>query len=55
MKHHIPEKNPMRGQYQALAQQNPEHFSWACDEQGVATITLNRPERKNPLTFASYA
>ena len=22
---------------------------------GVATITLNRPERKNPLTFDSYA
>jgi len=22
---------------------------------GVATLTLNRPERKNPLTFASYA
>ena len=30
------------------------HFGWHC-EQGVATITLNRPERKNPLTFASYA
>ncbi len=30
------------------------HFGWHCD-QGVATITLNRPERKNPLTFASYA
>src|SRR3982074_1694497 len=22
---------------------------------GVATLTLNRPERKNPLTFESYA
>jgi enoyl-CoA hydratase/carnithine racemase len=22
---------------------------------GVATLTLNRPERKNPLTFDSYA
>jgi enoyl-CoA hydratase/carnithine racemase len=21
----------------------------------VATVTLNRPERKNPLTFESYA
>lgn len=30
------------------------HFGWALDE-GVATITLNRPERKNPLTFESYA
>ena len=32
----------------------PEHFLWAFDD-GVATVTLNRPERKNPLTFESYA
>jgi len=32
----------------------PTHFLWSFDE-GVATITLNRPERKNPLTFDSYA
>jgi enoyl-CoA hydratase/carnithine racemase len=32
----------------------PEHFLWDFAE-GVATITLNRPERKNPLTFDSYA
>ena len=32
----------------------PEHFLWAFAD-GVATITLNRPERKNPLTFESYA
>ncbi|MBB4838547.1 enoyl-CoA hydratase/carnithine racemase [Sphingomonas kyeonggiensis] len=32
----------------------PEHFGWAFSE-GVATVTLNRPERKNPLTFESYA
>jgi enoyl-CoA hydratase/carnithine racemase len=30
------------------------HFLWKL-ENGVATITLNRPERKNPLTFESYA
>ena len=30
------------------------HFKWECDGE-VATITLNRPERKNPLTFESYA
>ena len=30
------------------------HFNWDCKD-GVATITLNRPERKNPLTFDSYA
>ena len=32
----------------------PTHFLWAFAD-GVATITLNRPERKNPLTFDSYA
>lgn len=32
----------------------PKHFLWAYAD-GVATITLNRPERKNPLTFESYA
>jgi enoyl-CoA hydratase/carnithine racemase len=32
----------------------PQHFAWAVDGP-VATITLNRPERKNPLTFESYA
>jgi enoyl-CoA hydratase/carnithine racemase len=33
---------------------NPRHFSWRLDGK-VATVTLNRPERKNPLTFESYA
>ncbi|MEE8247777.1 MAG: enoyl-CoA hydratase family protein [Alphaproteobacteria bacterium] len=32
----------------------PQHFDWSFDG-GVATLTLNRPERKNPLTFDSYA
>lgn len=32
----------------------PDHFRWAFAD-GVATITLDRPERKNPLTFDSYA
>lgn len=31
----------------------PAHFLWTFAD-GVATITLNRPERKNPLTFESY-
>jgi enoyl-CoA hydratase/carnithine racemase len=31
------------------------HFLWSVDDEGVATLTLNRPERKNPLTFESYA
>jgi enoyl-CoA hydratase/carnithine racemase len=32
----------------------PRHFSWQRSGQ-VGVITLNRPERKNPLTFDSYA
>ncbi len=32
---------------------SPTHFLWDFAD-GVATITLNRPERKNPLTFESY-
>lgn len=32
----------------------PRHFLWQLRDR-VATITLNRPERKNPLTFDSYA
>ncbi len=32
----------------------PKHFGWQLEGK-VATITLNRPERKNPLTFESYA
>jgi enoyl-CoA hydratase/carnithine racemase len=31
----------------------PKHFHWSLDDR-VATITLSRPERKNPLTFDSY-
>ncbi|APW71801.1 MULTISPECIES: enoyl-CoA hydratase family protein [Sphingopyxis] len=33
---------------------SPQHFGWRFDA-GVATVTLNRPDRKNPLTFESYA
>jgi enoyl-CoA hydratase/carnithine racemase len=42
------------GNRKTLAAYRATHFAWACDD-GVATITLNRPERKNPLTFESYA
>ena len=32
------------------------HFGWEVDGGAqVATITLDRPEKKNPLTFDSYA
>jgi enoyl-CoA hydratase/carnithine racemase len=32
----------------------PRHFLWSVQNR-VGSITLNRPERKNPLTFDSYA
>jgi enoyl-CoA hydratase/carnithine racemase len=36
------------------AEWRPAHFKLEVSDR-VATITLNRPERKNPLTFESYA
>ena len=36
-----------------LVQYSPQHFLLSVSD-GVATVTLNRPERKNPLTFESY-
>ena len=34
----------------------PKNFLWRLEGGGkVGVITLNRPERKNPLTFESYA
>ena len=42
------------GNRQALAGYRATHFRWDAAD-GVATLTLNRPERKNPLTFDSYA
>lgn len=39
-----------------FAAHEARNFLWDVSEDGkVATITLNRPERKNPLTFDSYA
>ena len=37
-----------------MADLKPQHFLWQAAD-GIATIRLNRPERKNPLTFDSYA
>ena len=54
MKHSIGPANPMHSQFDALADYKAQHFAYAIDD-GVATLTLNRPESKNPLTFASYA
>ena len=36
-----------------LAGLKPEHFLWEVKDR-IATVRLNRPDRKNPLTFESY-
>ncbi len=53
MTHYIGPANPMHGQFKATADYQASHFAWHYGN-GVGTITLNRPERKNPLTFDSY-
>ena len=44
----------LAGNRMTLAHYEAHHFGWSVRDR-VATITLNRPERKNPLTFESYA
>ena len=46
--HQLPRHN------QPMAGYQPEHFLLSVKD-GVATVSLNRPERKNPLSFDSYA
>jgi enoyl-CoA hydratase/carnithine racemase len=36
-----------------LAGYRPKHFRWRAEDR-VGVITLDRPEKKNPLTFESY-
>jgi enoyl-CoA hydratase/carnithine racemase len=48
--------NPMSAMRHPLAALEPKHFAWSTAHDGrVGVITLNRPSRKNPLTFESYA
>src|SRR5215467_11857112 len=47
-----PRPQPLRGS--TLADYKSLHFLYTAKD-GVASIVLNRPERKNPLTFDSYA
>jgi enoyl-CoA hydratase/carnithine racemase len=44
----------LAGNRRPLAGYQARHFLWECSD-GVARITLNRPDRKNPLSFESYA
>jgi enoyl-CoA hydratase/carnithine racemase len=46
----------MSAMRQPLASFVPQHFAWSTAHNGrVGVVTLNRPSRKNPLTFESYA
>ena len=48
--------NPMSAMRHPVAALQPQHFAWSTAHDGrVGVITLNRPSRKNPLTFESYA
>jgi enoyl-CoA hydratase/carnithine racemase len=48
------EPHQLPGNSRPLADYQARHFQFAV-RGGVATLTLNRPERKNPLTLDSYA
>ncbi|MDB5522544.1 MAG: Enoyl-CoA hydratase/isomerase [Rhizobium sp.] len=46
----------MQGHLKPFRDYQAKHFLWDVSEDGrVATLTLNRPDRKNPLTLESYA
>jgi enoyl-CoA hydratase/carnithine racemase len=52
---HLPgEPHKLPGSRTSLAGYAARNFQFEVSR-AVATITLNRPERKNPLTFESYA
>lgn len=54
MRHLAGEAHSLPRNRNNLAGYRAEHFLYEAVD-GVASITLNRPERKNPLTFDSYA
>ncbi len=46
--------DPLGAQHRLRAGHQARHFRWQVDGR-VAVLTLDRPEKKNPLTFESYA
>ncbi len=54
MKYLAGEPQQLPGNRTSLAGYQASHFLFDVSG-GVATLTLNRPDRKNPLTFESYA
>jgi enoyl-CoA hydratase/carnithine racemase len=48
--------DPMSAMRRPIAGLAPSHFGWSTAHDGrVGVVTLNRPARKNALTFESYA
>jgi len=47
----------LRSEHRHLAGYEARHFGWSIDAANgkVGIVTLDRPEKKNPLTFESYA
>jgi enoyl-CoA hydratase/carnithine racemase len=46
----------MRSALRPFKDYQARHFHWGASADGrVATVRLNRPEKKNPLTFDSHA
>jgi enoyl-CoA hydratase/carnithine racemase len=54
MQAHAVDPDLLAGNRKPCANYAAQHFLWRVQGK-VGTITLNRPERKNPITFASYA
>src|SRR5438045_2138720 len=53
--HYLPgEKHGLPGNRNSLADYKGRHFQYEAEHK-IATVTLHRPEKKNPLTFDSYA
>jgi enoyl-CoA hydratase/carnithine racemase len=53
--HYLPgEKHGLPGNRNSLSDYKGRHFQYEAGH-GIATVTLHRPEKKNPLTFDSYA
>jgi enoyl-CoA hydratase/carnithine racemase len=48
------DSRPSSDSNESLTRYRAGHFLWSVTER-VATVTLNRPDKKNPLTFESYA
>ncbi len=48
--------DPMAAMRRPIAGRPFSHFTWSAAHEGrVGVITLNRPAKKNPLTFGTYA